>query len=368
MLRLLSKALHALGKASGFMCMPIKCQRATEHLGCHLSLSHFVLWPLQASSRVASESETTEQGPPRAHSSTASHAQPTQQGSARSPHGSTPAPAFSEHASAAASPQFAFRVPGHGSARAPDDAVAQPQTPHMYLTGAVPSTFSRVASSHQDVGPGFAESASRSRLQYGSAEAFPRSVSHAQPLQLSIARATSGGQRQSAQQSSTRIPTGNAGASLAASPHGHQQCPSSGMNDILKAQNDILTVQQAALSSTNVGDRMAAARLILDLLSGHPDLQSLSEAIVNHQLHVTFIRFTARDVSVHSVELGLRTVSLRVLHILASQPTLHTRLLASGICESLSDALHRLLSNFPLNGIAAVVVAALGHLCLAGTP
>ena len=113
---------------------------------------------------------------------------------------------------------------------------------------------------------------------------------------------------------------------------------------------------------------MAAARLILDLLLGHPDLPALSEAILSHQLHDTFIRIAVRAVPGPSMEQGLREVSLQVLHILASQPVLHGRLLASGICGLLSNVLRSFLSSFPEDGSPDAVVATLGHLCLAGAP
>lgn len=130
--------------------------------------------------------------------------------------------------------------------------------------------------------------------------------------------------------------------------------------------DQILTAQQAALCGPDVGERTAAARLILDLLLGHPDLPALSEAIVSHELHVTFIWTTSR-VGPREMQQPWE-VSLRALHILASQPILHGRLLASGICRSLLNALHSFLSSFPEDGSATVVVAILGHLCLAGGP
>ena len=378
-------ASHARPTQQGSVCT-VKGFRLHMHAG-HMPQSHRasrssvemwinkVLWHLQASASLASESQPLEQDPSGAHARTAPHAQPAQQGFASILHGSMPSPASLEHASQAASPRSASRVPGHGSARVPGQAVFQPQTAWSGLARTLASSSSQAACPHQDVGSGSAGSASRSRsLQQGSAAAFPISASQAQPWQPGIARAISGGPRQSVEQSSTSILTSSAGAFPPASPHGQQQCPSSALNDIvtaqrdiLTAQRDILTAQQAALLSSDAQDRMTAARLILDLLLGHPDLQGLTEAVVSHQLHATFIRFTARDVSGHS-EIGLQEVSLRVLHILASQPALQTRLLASGICESLSDALHSLLSSFPWNGIPAVVVAALGHLCLAGAP
>ena len=156
---------------------------------------------------------------------------------------------------------------------------------------------------------------------------------------------------------------------------GHGQDPAAGpSHPTIQQQNasidvvELLSAQQEALLSSNPGERVAAARPILDLLLGHPNVPALSEAMLNLQLHTTFMRATMADLAGANVQHRLREVSLKVLQILASQPALHSRLVASGIRDSVSDALRSLLADCPNDDSPAAAVIALGHLCLAGTP
>lgn len=127
--------------------------------------------------------------------------------------------------------------------------------------------------------------------------------------------------------------------------------------------DDILSAQQAELSSSDPAAKVSAARLILDMLLGAEDVPVLSRAMLRHGLHSCFIGLASADPDSASLPEGAREASLRILLILAKQPALHRCLLGSGICKVLLIALEGFLVRVPDGDNAQMVTEALCHLC-----
>ena len=111
---------------------------------------------------------------------------------------------------------------------------------------------------------------------------------------------------------------------------------------------------------------MSAAQLILDLLLGVGDVPVLCQAMLHRGLHSLLVGWASADPDSITLPESSREASLRISLVLAKQPSLHSELLASGICKVLVVALKGFFTCVSAVVIFQILLEALRHLCLHG--
>ena len=119
--------------------------------------------------------------------------------------------------------------------------------------------------------------------------------------------------------------------------------------------------QTDCLLSLDSTARRDSAQLLLDMLSSHPNILALSDAMLRHQLHIVFLERGNR------VDLATQEIYLRILLKFVEQPALHSMLLADGISDLLAKTFTGFLQSFPGEG-SPKIVATLQLQCADGVP
>ncbi|KAK9843344.1 hypothetical protein WJX74_010675 [Apatococcus lobatus] len=108
------------------------------------------------------------------------------------------------------------------------------------------------------------------------------------------------------------------------------------------------------LSGSELRASMFSAQEILHLLEGS-DKHIASEAIIRTQMLGVILKNASAE---SSLKPGMQNICLQILLDLVKQPALHSRLLDSGICKTLSDACKGFLRSMPQDFTSPALVAA----------